>query len=164
MKNFAIEIKWAVLLSMATIAFSYLAKYLGYYDAKIAYYQVFSLLIAPLWLVIYFLAIREKKIEFFNSKMDWKRGFVSGIIIAAIAAFLAPFGEWYTYEVIAPNYFSDAANLVTDSGKMTQEQAKTYFSLNSFIMQSIFSTLSGGVVIAAIVAFILKTKTNVNEK
>lgn len=164
MKNFAIEIKWAVLLSMATIAFSYLAKYLGYYDAKIAYYQVFSFLIAPLWLVIYYLAIREKKIEFFNSKMDWKRGFVSGIIIAAIATFLAPFGEWYTYEVIAPTYFTDAANFSVENGKMDREQAQTYFSLSSFIMQSIFSTLSGGVVIAGIISFILKSKINVYEK
>lgn len=158
MKNFAIEIKWAVVLSMTTIGFAYSAKYLGYYDDKLPYYQAFSLLLAPLWCIIYYLGIREKKMEFFHGKMDWKRGFVSGIFMAGIAAFLAPFGEWYTYEIIAPDYFSKAISLMLESNKMTEDQANTYFSLNSYIMQSIFTTLSGGVVIAAIVSFVLKSK------
>jgi len=164
MKNFATEIKWAVILSMATIGFSYIAKYLGYYDEKIAFYQVFSLLLVPIWVIIYYFGIKEKKIEFFNHKMDWKRGFVSGIIIAAIAAILSPFGEWYTYEIIAPEYFNNAIKIITEKGKMDEEMAQTYYSLNSFIMQSIFNTLSGGVVIAALVSLILKTKTNEYEK
>lgn len=164
MRNFATEIKWAVILSMSTIGFAYLVKYLGYYDEKIASFQLFSLLLAPIWVIIYFLGIKEKKVEFFKNQMDWKRGFVSGIIIAAIAAFLAPFGEWYTYEIIAPEYFSNAIKIITEEGKMNEEMAQTYFSLNSYIMQSIFNTLSGGVVIAALVSLILKTKINENEK
>jgi hypothetical protein len=164
MKNFAIEIKWAVILSLATLAFAYVTKHLGYYDEKLVYYQAFALLLAPVWCVVYFLGIREKKIEFFEGKMDWKRGFVSGIFMAGIAAFLAPFGEWYTYEVIAPEYFPNAIAMMTENGKMSEDQASTYFSLNSYIMQSIFTTLSGGVVIAAVVAFILKSNSKPHEE
>lgn len=164
MKSFAIEIKWAVVLSLSTIGFAYLAKYMGYFDEKLAYYQAFALLLAPIWCVIYYLGIREKQVDFFQNKMDWKRGFISGIFIAGIAAFLAPFGEWYTYEVIAPEYFSKAISMMVEKEKMSEDEATTYFSLNSYIMQSIFTTLSGGVVIAAMVAFILKSKSKPHEE
>jgi hypothetical protein len=164
MKYFAIEIKWAVILSLSTLVFAYVADYFGFFTEKIAYYQAFALLLVPVWCIVYYLGIREKKIEFFKGQMDWKRGFVSGIFMAGIAAFLAPFGEWYTYEVIAPEYFSNAIALMVDAGKMTDEQASTYFSLNSYIMQSIFTTLSGGVVIAALVALILKSNIKPHEK
>ena len=61
------------------------------------------------------------------------------------------------HKAIAPEFFPNMIEYSVSKGN-SREVAENYFNLSSYILQSIFGTLSFGVVISAIVALILQTK------
>ena len=116
------------------------------------------LIIFPNFL-LYYLAFKDKKKNYYNGEMSWKQGFISGVVISFIVVIFSPITQFITHEFITPNYFDKLITLSVESKRLTLEEAKSYFNLSAYIWQSISSRLSFGVVIGAIVAYIIKTKT-----
>jgi hypothetical protein len=73
------------------------------------------------------------------------------------------FGDYsfITHEFISPNYFDKLIAYSVESKKVTLVEAQKYFNLTAYIWQSISGGLSFGVVIGAIVAYILRPKVQV---
>lgn len=158
MKNFSIEIKWAFIIGFLGLIWIFVEKYLGYHDEKVGWYQLFSILFFPFMVLGYYFGLREKKHKYYNGNLSWSHGFISGIIISAILTLLAPFGQFLTHNFLSPDLSAKAIELATSKDTMTFEQANTYYSLNSYMMQSVFTTLSTGVVIGAVIAYFIRTK------
>ena len=89
--------------------------------------------------------------------MTWKEGFTSGVIITVIITLLSPLAQYITYTVISPQYFENIIAFTVENGRMTSEQAETYFSLRSYLIQATFGALVMGVVTSAVVAWFLKS-------
>lgn len=162
MKKFKIEFKWAVIISIIFLAWMTLEKQLGYHDEKIKWQMFFTMLIIFPNFILYFLAVRDKKQNYYNGQMSWKQGFISGVVVSFIVVIFSPFTQFITHEFITPNYFDKLIALSVQSKRLTLEEAKNYFNLSAYIWQSISGGLSFGVVIGAIVAYILKTKPSVS--
>lgn len=160
MKNYKIEIKWAVVFILATLVWAILEKSLGFYDEKIESHGSFSFLFAIVAVLLYVLALLDKKKNFFQGNMNWKQGFISGIILSVFIAILTPIGQVIIHNVIAPNFFENFITYSVEKGVLNKENAEAYFNLTSYIVQSVFFALSVGVVTAAIVAFFIKSKEN----
>jgi len=156
MRKFRTEIKWAVIFSIATLAWMYLEKALGWHSALISTQAIYTNIFAVVAIGIYVLALTDKRNNDFDGKMNWKQGFISGIALSAVIAVLSPLVQYLTNTVISPEYFTNMIKYVVDNGKMTQEAAETYFSLKSYTIQSAFGALTMGIVTAAIVAFFVK--------
>ena len=156
MKNYKTELKWALIFSIATILWMVLEKSLGWHDQHIAKHAIYTNLFAVVAIVIYVLALRNKRDQDFGGKMDWKQGFVSGIIISAIIAIISPLVQYITHEFITPDYFKNVIELAVSNGKMTPEGASAYFNLTSYILQASLGGLGMGIVTAAIVAYFVK--------
>lgn len=162
MKKFAIEFKWAMRYFFAFFAWVYIEKMSGYYDEKINDYLMYSMLFNFIAIFIYILALNDKKKNYFNNNMDWKQGTVTGIFMTIMIAVLMPLCQIVIHEAIAPEFFPNMiANSVAKGSKI--EVATSIFNLKSFILQNIFSALSFGVVISAIVAYFLQTKNLKNQ-
>lgn len=159
MKKFAIEIKWAIISIIIFLAWMTLEKQLGFHDEKLKWQMVFTLLILIPTFIIYFLALRDKKKNYYQNNMNWKQGFISSIVISFVVAIFSPISQFITHEFITPNYFEKMISLSVESKRMTFEQAQNYFNLTAYIWQSISGGLSMGVVIGAIVAYVVRTKT-----
>lgn len=158
MKNFTIEIKWALLFAVASLLWMFIEKSLGWHDEQIEKHPLYTNIFAIPAVVIYVLALREKKKNFFNGKMDWKQGFISGIILTVFITLLSPLTQYITNTFISPEYFSNVIAYTVEHKVMSQQAAEAYFNLKSYIVQGIFGTLSMGVVTAAIVAYFIKSK------
>ena len=91
--------------------------------------------------------------------MNWRQGFISAIIISFIVAVFSPLAQFITHEIISPLYFEKLIKLSVENQRMTKEQAENYFNLTSYIWQSISGGISSGVVIGAIVAYLIRTKS-----
>ena len=65
-------------------------------------------------------------------------------------------------EFISPNFIENTINQIVLSKKLSITEAKEYTTLTSSIWKNISDSLSFGVVIGAIVAYILKPKTPVS--
>lgn len=160
MKKIAIEIKWGILFSIATLVWMIIENSVGLHDVNIDKQPVYTNLFALIAIAIYALALREKKYLFFKGNMTWKQGFLSGVVLSVVVSILSPLVQYITYTYITPNFFTNIIKYAVEHKIQTQVQAEAYFSLKSYILQGIFGGLSMGVITASIVALFLKTKNN----
>ncbi len=158
MKKFAIEIKWGIIFSLISLAWVFLEKILGWHDENIAQHAIYTNLFAIVAIVLYVLALLDKRKNFYNGQMTWSQGFISGIVISIVVAILSPVAMYITHNFITPDYFTNVIDYSVESGVMKREAAEEYFNLTSYIIQSFFFALVVGVVTSAVVAFFVRTK------
>lgn len=158
MKNFSIELKWGVIFIISGILWVWLEAIFGLHDVYIAQHPLYTNFFGIIAVVIYILALREKKQKFFKGEMPWKEGFTSGIILTIVITILSPLSQYVVYTFISPSYFQNVIEYSIENNKMTQEQAEAYFSLRSYMIQATFGALVMGVVTAAVVAWFVRTK------
>ena len=158
MEKFKIELKWGVYFTIAALAWAYLEKSLGWHDVLIAKHAIYTNLFGLVAIIIYVLAIREKKADYYNGYMTWSQGFISGCLVSVFVAALSPLAQYLTYEYISPDYFKNVISYSVEKNVMKQEGAEAYFSLNSYIIQGVFGALALGVVTSGIVALFLRSK------
>jgi hypothetical protein len=159
MKKFTIEFKWAVIMVIVFLAWMTLEKQLGFHDEKIKWQLFFTMLFIFPNFLLYYLALSDKKKNYYNGIMNWKQGFISGVVLSFIVVIFSPITQFITHEFITPNYFDKLIALSVESKRLTLEEAKAYFNLTAYIWQNISSGLSFGVVIAALIAYLFKPKT-----
>lgn len=164
MQKFSIEIRWGIQFSILTLVWMIVEKSVGLHDQYIAKQAIYTNLFAIIAIGIYFLALLDKKKNFYKGKMDWKQGFISGLILSFVIAVFSPLVQYITFTFITPHFFEKITEYAVSHKIQTQAQAETFFSLKSYILQGIFGALSMGVITAAMVAFVVKTKDNPNEK
>lgn len=158
MKKFSIEIKWGIIFSVISLLWMFLEKGLGWHDENIAQHAIYTNLFAIVAIVIYVLALLDKRKNFYHGKMNWSQGFISGIVVSIVVAVLSPLGQYITHEFITPDYFENVIAYSVENGAMSQEAAEEYFNLTSYVIQSFFFALVVGVVTSAIVAYFVRTK------
>lgn len=156
MKNYQIEIKWGVIFFAASLLWMYFEKLMGWHDVLISQHAIYTNFFGLIAIAVYLFAIHDKRKNFFQGKMSWKQGFVAGVILTIVIALLAPIGQLVTHYLISPEYFENAIEHTVAINSMKREDAEAYFSLSSYIIQSIAGALMMGVVTAAIAALILK--------
>lgn len=158
MKNFSIEIKWALRFTLLTLAWAIGEKSIGLHDKYIQNYAMCSLLfIFPVFL-FYYLALAEKKKYFFDNQMVWKQGFVSAIVISFLIALLNPIAQFVVYKSITPHFFENIIAYKIKNTAMSLKTAQDIFNLKSYILQTTFSGLSCGVITGAIISLFVRTK------
>ena len=162
MKKIAIEIKWGLLFSIATLVWMIIENVVGLHDKYISKHLIYTNLFAIIAIAIYFLALKEKKQSVFNGKMTWRQGFISGVILSIVISLLSPLVQYITFTLITPQFFTNIIKYAVENKVQTQEQAEAYFSLKNYMLQGVFGGLSMGVFTSAIVAFFLKTKNYKN--
>lgn len=158
-QSFKIEIKWAILYSIAYTIWMYFESKMGWHDAKIGLQPLYNLLFLPISILLIGLAIFDKKRNHYKNEMDWKKGFVSGIILSVLITVLNPVVLYITYNYISPDFFENAINVYVSEG-FPLEKAKAQYNLNTAISNSVFDKLSFGVVISAAVSYFIRTKNN----
>ncbi|WP_372919952.1 DUF4199 domain-containing protein [Salegentibacter sp.] len=158
MKNYTIEIKWGIIFFVVSLLWMYFEKAMGWHDVLISSHPLYTNFFGLLAIAIYLFAIYDKRKNYFQGKMSWKQGFVSGVILTIVVALLSPLGQYITHEFISPDYFKNAIAHSAENSPMEKEDAEAYFNLQSYIIQSVSGALMMGVVTSAIVALVLKRK------
>jgi len=158
MKKFAIEIKWGIIFTIATLLWTVLEKILGWHDVKIDKHPIYTNFFALIAIVIFVFALLAKRKNDFKGKITWFQGFLSGVIISLIVAVLAPLTQYISYEFISPDYFKNAIEYAVENKKMSLKNAETYFSFKSYLIQSSFGALGMGGVTSAIISLFIRKK------
>lgn len=160
MKNINIEIKWALIFTVMMLAWMVLEKSLGWHDEKIADHATMTNLVAIPAIVIYVLALLDKKNNFYHGVMSYKQGLIAGIVITLFVAIFSPLSQFITVEFITPDYFTKMTSYLVDNGKMTREDAESYFNLKSYMIQSVIGSMGMGFFTSVIVAIFVKSQRN----
>ena len=160
MKKYSVEIKWAIIFVAMTLTWMLCEKLAGFHSTQISKHAIFTNFIAVPALIIYVLALLDKKKNYYNGQMNYRQGFMTGLIITLIVTLLSPLTQYLTSTVISPEYFPNVINYSVSSGKMTQAEAETYFNLKSFILQGLVGAPVMGLITTAIVALFTQTRNN----
>lgn len=156
MKHLKIELKWAIVFTIMTLAWMLLEKTLGWHDEKIANHFWITLLFLPFAIFMFVLAIREKRRRFYQKSITWKQAFYSGVILSVFIAALSPLAQYITYNYITPKYFINVIDYSVTNKLMTFKAANEYFNITNYSMQVAVGVLLGGTIMSAIIAFFLK--------
>ena len=164
MKNSKIEIKWAVIFALATLAWMLLERLTGLHDEYIAQHATYTNLFAIPAIAIYVFALLDKRKNFYNGIMSYKQGFIAGMVITVIVAVLSPLTQYITSTFITPEYFSNVISYSVEQGMLTREAAESNFNLQSYMVQGFFGAFIMGVITSAVVALFTKRSAVVNSQ
>ena len=160
MKKFTIELKWAIIFMASLLIWMFLEKLVGLHDEHIDLHQYVTMLYMIPAILIYVLALKDVKSNFYGGKMSYKQGFISGLIISVIVTVFSPLNQWIISEVITPDYFENVIAYSVETGYHENiEDAKAQFNLETYIIQSTVWALGMGIITSAIVALFVKTKS-----
>jgi len=158
MKSIVTEIKWALTFVVMTLLWMLMEKLGGFHSERISYHAIVTNFIAIPAILVYVLALREKKQKDFTGTMSFKQGLISGLIITAIVTVLSPVTQYITSVYITPEFFPNVIALTVKEGKMTFQEATDYFNLSSYIIQGLIGAPIMGTITTLIVAFFVKSK------
>ncbi len=161
MKRFKIEMKWALIYSVSLICWMFIEKTVGLHDRYIDRQLLLTNLFGIVGALIFFFAIREKKINYYGNSMYWTQGFLSGVYLAVFIAILGPLVNYITYNVISPDYFENMIRYYVTEGLQKKENAELFFSLRSYVIQGSMGGLSAGILASAAIALILRNKKQI---
>jgi hypothetical protein len=161
MKSIGLEIKWAFIFIGMSLLWMLLEKLLGLHSTHIDKHMYLTNLFAIPAILLYVLALKDKKKNYYQGQMTYKQGFISGLIISIIVMVFAPLTQWITSTVITPEYFPNVIAHSLETGYFTsREEAEAYFNLKNYMVQSTIWSLIMGVVTTAVVALFVRTKSN----
>ncbi len=155
-KNYALEIKWGVFFILMQLAWMTMERLAGLHDTHIDKHAVVTNLVAIPAILMYVLALREKRNKQLGGAMTYRQGFTAGLIMTIVVTLLSPLSQYITSTIITPDYFENAIQYAVSSGASTQEEAEANFNLKNYLMITVLFTPVMGIVTTAIVALFLK--------
>ena len=159
MNKYKIEIKWAFIFIAVSLLWMLLEKLSGLHSTHIDKHLYLTNLFAIPAIWIFVLALKDKKKKFYNGQMDFKQGFISGVIITLIVTLFSPLTQWIISYVITPEYFPNVIEHSLKTGYYeTRDEAEAFFNYKNYALQSTIGALAMGIVTSLIVAFFVRTK------
>lgn len=158
MEKIKIEIKWAIIFVVMMLLWMVLERLSGLHDQHIAYHPIVTNFVAIPAIIIFALALLNKRNAFYNGKMTWGQGFITGVVMTAFITIVSPLTQYLTTAVISPDYFTNVIEYTVEQGKMTREEAEAYFNTNNYLVQTVMFTPVMGIVTTAIVAIFTRKK------
>lgn len=138
------EIKFALLFSALNIVWMLGEKLTGLHDVHIADHALYTNFFAIPSILLYAFAMYQKQ-SLLGGEMNFKQGFMSGLGITMIVTALTPAIQFIIHTIITPEYFTNVRVFAIKQG-MKPEIADTHFSLNSYILLSVFSGFVYGII------------------
>lgn len=159
MEKVKIEIKWAVIFSVAGLLWMVLEKLSGLHGKYIDYHLYLTNIFAIPAIWIFVLALKDKKKNFYKGEMSYSQGLISGIILTVIITLFSPLAQWITSYVITPEYFPNVIKRSVEIGYYkTLAEAEAQFNYKNYAIQGAFGALIMGILTTAIVMIFVRTK------
>ena len=130
MKTLKIEIKWAFIFMFMTFAWMFLEKLVGLHSIHIDKHPVYTMFYMIPAIMVYVLALKDKKKNFYHGNMNYLQSFISGLILTGIITLLTPLSQFVVSTWITPSYFQHAIAYAILHTQMSTAVAEDYFSLN----------------------------------
>lgn len=164
MRKLTIEIKWAVLFALVSLAWMLGEKLVGLHSTHIDKHATYTNLFALPAIALYVFALLDKRRNYYGGVMTYTQGLVSGLFITLFVTVLSPLTQLVTTNVITPEFFPNAIAHAVSTGQMEQAEAEKTFSLGNYIQQGLIGAPLMGIVTSAIVAlFTRKRKQETRE-
>ncbi len=160
----SLEIKYALLISVFTLSWIAFEQLLGLQDEYVEWHKLvtnFSLIIPIIGIWLALKEFKQAKV----SKYNFQKGFGIGFRITLINTLLIIPVIYIFYSFINPEW----PNIMMNKAKMDAlesgqdpikaiEEARSYFSMKYYMIQSVIGTLIFGTLISSLLAFLIKNR------
>lgn len=153
-----IEIKWAVLFALMMLSWMLMEELLGLHTKHIKHQAVVSMLVSIPAISFYVFALLEKRKKYYNGKMNYSQGLVSGIWITIFYTLLSPAVQIITVQIISPEYFENVIKYVVENNHMKLQEAIDFYNLENFIITTLWSSFAMGIVTSLIISIFTRKK------
>ncbi len=165
MRKYSIEFKWAAIATLAALLWMFMIKSLGFHTQdKIRYVVGFDVLFNLVLILIYYLGIRQKKIEYYKGVITWQKAFFSGLVMCIMITFFFPIVQYITFNQVTPDFMSTLRTALQTQTSMPIEETIKNSSFDLFLRNGVTNNLSFGVVIVAVVAYFTQSNKAVESK
>jgi len=156
--RFKIEFRWASIFTAINLVWVYVEKYLGFHDELSYLHPVLSfLLIIPIGICIFF-SLKQKRETYYSGHITWQKAFMSGAFLSLLIAALS-IGTVYVMTLyVSPDFFDNAIKISVEKGA-NEAFVEQRFNLNAYIKDTMMFYLAAGVMISALMALLIKSKT-----
>lgn len=158
--------KQSIVLGLALAAFSYgwllLEKAFGLHGPRLPLYVYFVFISLVPMLLIWQWGMRRIRLGLQESP-TFVRLFQSGLVAVGVWAAGTALGQWLFHTTVSPRFLEEAAARAVRAGLDASTAASTY-SLGSYVLQNVASTLSQGVVLAAGFAYFGSRRAEAHRK
>ena len=151
-KAIRIELKWAILYALLQLTWMLFERVMGWHSTGIRHYESYVLLFILPSFAMYYLALLDKRNNYYNGNIRWIQAFVSGVVISAFVAILSPLTQYLTSYYISPDFFDNAIEYRVNVERMPREIAEAYYNFSSYIVKNIQGALIHGTITSALVA------------
>lgn len=158
MKSIKIEIKWAILFSLMMLAWMFLERLAGLHDQHIDKHAIYTNFVAIPSILLFVLALKDKKKNYYSGQMSFAKGFISGLLMTGFIVLIVPLNQYITLNYIMPDYFKKATEYALENKLATAEELAAFFNAESYLVMSLFGAVIMGIVTSAIVAVFVRTK------
>lgn len=94
-----------------------------------------------------------------QSSYGYFMAFMGGFNITIIATLLSPGVNYIFHTFVNPDFFETMIQQAVSTMSMTEDMAREYFTLKSYIQQSIVGGLTSGAILTSILAIFLRDRT-----
>lgn len=154
-RKYKIEIKWALIFSVASLVWMMIERLTGLHSTHIAQHATYTNLFAIPCIGIYVWALIQKRNASFTRRITHLQAFVSGLIMTGIITLLSPLTQVITSYVITPYYFGHAITYAVQQNELTLAEAEAFFSLGNYIKQALIGAPVMGLFTSALAAFFI---------
>ncbi len=158
MKKVIIEIKWAIVFTLMMLAWMGIERALGLHGEHIDKQATYTNLVAIPAILIYVLALINKRERYYNGVMTYGQGFISGLVLTAFITLLVPVSQYITLNYITPDYFENAIAYGLSENQGTELELRSFFNADNYLMLSVVSAFIIGIITTAIVAIFVRKK------
>ncbi len=113
--------------TLAALLWIVFEKLMRWHDESIAEHAIYTNFFSVVAIVVYVLVLLDNCKNFYNGLMNWKEGFICGLLISLGIAILAPISQNITHVFITPEYFPNVINYAVESGNASEKEAQAYF-------------------------------------
>lgn len=154
--KFKIEIKWGIIFFIVSLIWVAFEQAMGWHDENIADLNKYTFFFAIFPILIYILALLEKRNNFYHGFMTWKQGFFAGLGVTIVVTILVPLQEYIAHTYIEPDYFKNLIEYEVSNGFMTREVAEAKFNMKEFMIKALGNAPLMGILTSAIIAYFMK--------
>lgn len=159
MDKIKIEIKWALIFSLMTLAWICIERITGLHSEFIHLHPYITNIFAVPAIIVMVLALKDKKKNFYNGSITYMQGLISGVILSAFITILSPLTQWIITQIISPDFFKNMIDFSLEVGYYTtQKEAEAYFNYQNYATQSAIGAFVMGVITTAVAMILLQTK------
>lgn len=161
MKFRLIEVKWAAVFMLMGLLWMLLERATGLHDEHIDKHAIYTNLVTIPAILIYLLALLEKRKNDYHGFISYKQAFMSGLVITLLVTLLTPLSQWITLELITPHYFENAIAYGIKIGQ-DEKELLGYFNFNNYLLLSILAAPVMGLITSALVSLFVMKKPKLN--